>query len=153
MDLQFLLQYGYIGLFLACFLASTFLPLASETIVIAMSLMPDINIAGCLIVATIANTLGGMTCYAFGRIGKVEWLVRFFKADLNKVHRWERRIKKYGTPLTFFSFLPFVGDIISTAAGFVRTPILPTVILMTLGRCGRYAVLLYTAGVLKTTVF
>ena len=153
MDLSFLAQYGYWGLFLACFLSSTILPFSSEAVLMAVAMTTNISAPTCLLVATIGNTLGGLTCYALGRLGKMDLISRYFKIDIKKLHHWELKLKKMGTPLTFFSFLPVVGDIIAIAAGFLRTPIPATVILMTSGRLLRYATVLYAEDLIKTTFF
>ena len=67
------IQYGYFGLFAGSFLAATILPLGSEIIFIGL-LSLGFNPALCLAIASIGNTLGGMTNYILGRMGKTEWI-------------------------------------------------------------------------------
>ena len=51
------IEWGYIGLFVASFLAATILPIASEAVFIAM--LFSFNPWVCLFFATTGNTLGG----------------------------------------------------------------------------------------------
>ncbi|MFO7665739.1 MAG: DedA family protein, partial [Desulfobacterales bacterium] len=63
MDL--LAQYGYIGLFIASFLAATILPFSSEIVLVFLLLNnhdPFISIT----VATAGNVLGSVSNYAIG---------------------------------------------------------------------------------------
>ena len=60
--LDFLVNYGYIGVFIAAFLAATVLPFSSE-VVFAGVLASGATYSTLIIAATIGNSLGGMTCY------------------------------------------------------------------------------------------
>lgn len=42
----------------------------------------------CLISATLGNTVGGMTCYYMGRLGKISWIEKYFKVKKEKVDKW-----------------------------------------------------------------
>ena len=73
--LQFLLDYGYIGMFLASFLAGSILPFSSEALLVAfvqMGLNPVLTVLS----ATLGNTAGSMTCYWIGHLGKMEYVER-----------------------------------------------------------------------------
>ena len=59
-DMEALLEYGYIGLFLGSFLAATVVPFSSDVLLVGMLLAggdPVITVA----VATLGNWLGGLT--------------------------------------------------------------------------------------------
>ena len=64
--LQFLIDWGYWGLFLGSFIAGSVLPFSSEAVLAAcvgpLGLDPVISIAA----ATAGNVSGGMTCYWMG---------------------------------------------------------------------------------------
>jgi len=64
-------EYGYLGLFLASFLAATVLPFSSE-VVFAALISAGMDVWGCILTASLGNALGGATCYGVGRIGKTE---------------------------------------------------------------------------------
>jgi Predicted membrane protein len=71
-------EFGYIGLFLAAFLAATVLPLGSE-VVFAALIYAGLDMWTCVAVATVGNTLGGITSYWIGRMGKIEWIEKYLK--------------------------------------------------------------------------
>jgi len=88
------IELGYFGLFLVCFLSATILPLASEAVLLAF-LAYHFDPITCLVVATIGNTLGGMTNYLLGMLGKTKTLKRLIN-DEAKFDRTTHRIEKYG---------------------------------------------------------
>ncbi|HCO67844.1 MAG TPA: hypothetical protein DIT04_08855 [Dysgonomonas sp.] len=135
-------EYGYIGLFIASFLAATILPFGSEFVfvtLIAMGLDPWT----CTIVASVGNWLGGMTNYFLGRLGKVEWIEKYLKIKREKIDKIQNFLKGKGASMAFFSFLPVVGDIIAVALGFMRANVLVVNISMLLGKFARYAAIMY----------
>jgi len=60
--MDFLIDYGYIGVFIASFLAATILPFSSE-VVLTGALLGGGGYWSCMIAATAGNFLGGMTCF------------------------------------------------------------------------------------------
>ena len=84
--MEFLLEYGYIGLFIGAFLAATILPMSSDVLLVgllAVGADPYISVA----VATAGNWLGGLTSYWLGRAGKWEWIEKYFKVKSTST-RW-----------------------------------------------------------------
>ena len=71
--MEFLIEYGYIGVFIASFLAATVLPFSSEVVLTGV-LLAGAAYWPCMIAATLGNFLGGMSCYWLGMLGKVEWI-------------------------------------------------------------------------------
>ncbi len=47
-------------------------------------------------------------------------------------------LKRYGAPLTFFAWLPVIGDALSVAAGWLRINWLAVLGFMAAGRLARY---------------
>ena len=62
---QFFVEWGYVGLFLSAFIAGSILPFSSEAVMVILAGM-GLDPVGCLIAASLGNTLGGMTCYWIG---------------------------------------------------------------------------------------
>ena len=88
--MEFLIEYGYIGVFIASFLAATVLPFSSEVVLTGV-LLAGAAYWPCMIAATLGNFLGGMSCYWLGMLGKVEWIEKYLKLDavkLQKVQDW-----------------------------------------------------------------
>lgn len=63
--MEFLIEYGYIGVFIASFLAATVLPFSSEVVLTGV-LLAGAAYWPCMIAATLGNFLGGMTSYWVG---------------------------------------------------------------------------------------
>ena len=82
--LQFLIDWGYWGLFLGSFIAGSVLPFSSEAVLAAcvgpLGLDPVISIAA----ATAGNVSGGMTCYWMGHLGNMEWIEKYFHVKKKK---------------------------------------------------------------------
>ncbi len=130
---------GLPGLFLASFLAATILPFSSEALLAAMALGPW-SWTALWLTASIGNTLGGVSSYALGRLGR-----RFTARGVSAGDRdaaWVMRTRRWGPWAALLTWLPVVGDAIAVALGVVRAPWLPTGVLMFVGKAARYAVLL-----------
>jgi membrane protein YqaA with SNARE-associated domain len=118
------------ALFAASFLAATLLPLPSEAALFAYLQLHPERAALAVAIATIGNTAGGMTSYLVGR------LVPRKKLDLKAINS----VKRYGAPMTFFAWLPLVGDALCVAAGWLRIPWAAALGFMAAGRLARYLV-------------
>jgi membrane protein YqaA with SNARE-associated domain len=116
------------GLAAACFLAATLIPLPSEAALFAYLHLHPANSALAIAVATAANSAGGMTSYAIGRL--------LPPRPLNpRALSWVRR---YGAAATTLAFLPVIGDALCVAAGWLRIPWLAALAFMAAGRLSRY---------------
>jgi membrane protein YqaA with SNARE-associated domain len=133
---------GLFGLFLGCFLSATIIPFSSEAILTGALLIGYSPIA-CLVVATIGNTLGGMTCYYMGYFCKWSWLEKYFHIKKEKIQKFQDKVKKYGNFAGLFCFLPFVGDIIAIAIGFMRFNPYLSCLYMLIGKMLRYVLLIW----------
>lgn len=140
--LDFLAEYGYVGLFAAAFLAATILPLGSE-LVFATLILAKFNPWHCIFIASVGNWLGGMTNYFLGRLGKIEWIEKYLKISPGTIYKIKSRIFGKGAIMAFFCFLPGVGDVIALALGFMRANIYVVNIAMFTGKFIRYAALYY----------
>jgi membrane protein YqaA with SNARE-associated domain len=132
---------GYVGLFLAGFLSSTILPMNSEGVLLIL-LAQDFDPWSCLVVATIGNSLGGLTNYWIGSLGQLKWLSRFGMSE-ERLSELEFKVKKHGFWLAFFSWVPFIGDPMTIALGYFRVPFWRVTPLIILGKFHRYAVLVW----------
>ncbi|MBO5800303.1 MAG: DedA family protein [Paludibacteraceae bacterium] len=138
-DIADLANYGYFGLFIASFLAATILPISSEVVLSAL-LSFGLNAWMCLWWCTIGNTLGGMTCYLIGLMGKQDWIEKYLKVSRRqfvKVRYWMRH---RGVFLAMLTFLPVVGDVIAIVLGFMRCNAWLVALFMFIGKGLRYFV-------------
>ena len=131
--------YAYLSLFFSSFLASTVLPFSSEG-VLGMMLHQKYNVGLCIGLATLGNTLGGVTSYWLGYLGKWEWLEKYFGIKKEKILARKTYADRYGSLLAFFSWLPVVGDILAVALGFFRVRFWTVLFWMVLGKGLRYLV-------------
>lgn len=135
------IELGYIGLFLACFLAATIIPFVSEGVLV-LFLVAGFDPIYCLLIATLGNSLGGLTNYLLGMIAKPEKVKKLFKHP-DKFQKKAKQVSKYGFWLGIFSWTPIVGDPLTILLGFFRVKFIPFLILMTLGKLFRYAVIIF----------
>ena len=66
--MDWLLEFGYFGLFIGSFLAATVVPFSADVLLIGM-LVAGGNGWVVVAVATAGNFLGGLTSYGIGRLG------------------------------------------------------------------------------------
>lgn len=133
------IELGYLGLFLATFLAATLIPFSSEITVISM-LYFGFNPILVVVFATLGNTAGGMTTYYLGYLGKMRWLEKYFKIDRERLLRLQKKIQRYGGILSVFTWLPVVGDILSAALGLFKAHAIFVLIGMLVGRSARFII-------------
>lgn len=139
--IQFLIDWGYFGLFLSSLFAGSIVPFSSEIVLITLVKM-GLNPAGCVLAATLGNTMGGMTCYWMGHLGKLEWIEKYFGVKREKINKMKTFLQGKGSMMAFFAFLPFVGEAIAMALGFMRSNIWITTISMFIGKLARYILML-----------
>lgn len=137
-----LIEYGYIGLFLASFLAATILPFGSEFVFSGL-LLAGMDGWVCVIVASIGNWMGGMTNYYLGKLGKIEWIEKYLKVKKEKIDKMQKWLEGKGAIMGFFSFLPVVGDLMAISLGYMRANIYIVSISMFLGKFIRYVLIMY----------
>lgn len=117
--MEFLQEWGYIGLFIGTFLAATVVPFSSDFLIIGI-LLAGANPVISWVVATLGNWLGGITSFYLGWLGKWEWIERFLKVSRQKLEQQKEKIDRYGPWLALLSWLPFVGDLFAIGLGFYR---------------------------------
>lgn len=139
MDLEFLLDLGYAGLFIGTFIAATVVPFSSDFLIIGILLAggdPSVS----WICATAGNWLGGLTSYWIGRIGKWEWIEKWFHVKEETLFKQKSRIDRYGSLLAFLTWLPFVGDVFAIGLGFYKLHFGKCALFMLIGKGTRFAV-------------
>lgn len=147
--IQFMTDWGYWGMFLSAFLAGTILPFSSEAVLLACVGL-GLDPVWSTLATTAGNALGGLTCYWIGHLGKMEWIEKYFKVDQKQLDKAVRFIHGKGAWMALFSFLPVIGDAILIALGLMRANLWIVGFSMTIGKLGRYAILVATTlGLLK----
>lgn len=137
-----MIDWGYLGLFISSLLAGSIVPFSSEIVMLAL-VKVGLSPAICVLAATLGNTLGGMTCYYMGRLGRVDWIEKYFKVKHEKIEKMQRFLQGKGALMAFFAFLPFVGEAIAIALGFMRSNLVLTTTSMFVGKLIRYMAMLW----------
>jgi membrane protein YqaA with SNARE-associated domain len=135
---------GLSGLALSAFLSSTLLPGGSEAVLLLLVARAETNALVLILVATLANSLGGFSTYLLG--GWLEsGLIRhgFMSTPSARTISWARR---WGYPSLLLSWLPIVGDGLCLAAGWLRMAWFPVLLAITLGKGARYWALVWLSG-------
>jgi len=140
---DFLQQYGLWGLFLAGFLSGSILPFNSEA-VMSVLILAGVNISFCIVVATAGNTLGGISIFYLGYLGKIEWIEKYGKVKMDKIHAINPKLQKYGPLSALISFVPIIGDVLILGLGFFRISPKLTLLYMFIGKFVRYWLLAQT---------
>ena len=135
---DFLIQYGYWGMFLAAFLAASVFPFSSEAVMVGLQLA-GLDPLLLLVWGTIGNVGGSMFNYSIGRLGRMEWVEKYLRVKRESVEKAQHWMERKGA---------WVGgilcDAISVALGFMRANWLICLISITIGKLVRYAILVYT---------
>lgn len=138
---ELLSEWGLWGLFISAFISSTLLPGGSEVLLLALTMNETHATGLLLLVATVGNSLGGMTSWLIGW-----WLARCYPPEHVSGHKYESavgRLRRWGSPVLLLSWLPVIGDPLCVAAGWIRVNPIWAMFLIALGKGGRYAVLLW----------
>jgi len=132
---------AYAGLFAASFLAATILPFQSELVLVGLLLSGDHPWPVLLAVATVGNVLGAVVNWGLGRFFIHFRDRRWFPVKPETYAKVERWYARYGVWSLLFAWLPIGGDPLTVVAGALRTNLALFLVLVTVGKLGRYAVL------------
>jgi len=135
--MEFLLECGYWGMFAGAFLAATVVPLAPDFLLMGL-LLAGADPIVTVVSASLGNWLGAMTSYGLGRLGKWEWIERWLKVSRARMEQHKVLIDRYGSILALFTWLPFIGDVITIGLGFYRTQIIRVSIFILIGKSARF---------------
>lgn len=120
------------ALFTSSFLAATLLPGGSEAVLYAVVRSHPQLAWGALAVATVGNTLGGLTSYLLGRL-----------IPQTRQLRGLATVRRYGSPALLLSWMPLLGDPLCVAAGWLRVNAGLAALFMAIGKFARYAVIVF----------
>lgn len=137
---QFFTDWGYWGLFLSAFVAGSILPFSSEAVMIVLVRM-GLDPVWCVLAASAGNTLGGMTCYWIGSLGKTRWIEKLGVSG-KQLARARKFLAGRGALMGFFAFLPAIGEAIAVVLGLMRSNRPLTFGAMFAGKLLRYIVIL-----------
>lgn len=118
---------GLWALFTSSFLAATLLPGGSELVLAGVLYEHPQAYWPTLGVATLGNTLGGMSSYLIGRLVPQ-------RTQLKGV-QW---VQRYGSCALLAAWVPIIGDPLCVAAGWLRLNPWLSALFMAIGKFARY---------------
>lgn len=136
--IDFLKDYGYWGMLQLSFLSGSVIPIASEALLVVL-LGVGLNAMWLIVVATVGNTLGGITCFMLGYLTDKQTVQRVFRISDKKMERADSLIQRYGYWAAVLSFMPIIGEAILVALGIMRVDKYRVSIVMAIGKFARYA--------------
>ncbi|MBZ0094133.1 MAG: DedA family protein [Sulfuricella sp.] len=147
------------GLFFSSFLAATLLPGGSEAVLFGVLKLNPGLLWPALVLATLGNTLGGMSSYLLGRIlPNGHDSLPEGRPHLNPLPQageeanvkgacseWLAFVRRYGSPALLLAWAPLVGDALCVAAGWLRLNAVYVALFMAAGKLARYLAIAWTA--------
>ncbi|MBF0186315.1 MAG: DedA family protein [Magnetococcales bacterium] len=130
-------------LFLLSLLAATILPLSSEILLLALLSDAQQTAAALWFAATLGNVLGACLNWGLGFWGISFLERRWFPVNRQEIRKAEERFQRYGAWSLLLAWVPVIGDPLTVIAGVLRYSFWRFLILVTLGKGGRYAVIVY----------
>jgi len=135
---------NYVILFIFSFLAATILPIGSEGYITYL-IYNKFNLFLVVIVASVGNFLGATTSYYIGLKGR-KHIKKYLKIKEDEIEKAEKHFSKYGSYILLFTWLPFIGDVITVASGVLRINFMVFSIFVFTGKFLRYFAVAYLSG-------
>ena len=135
--IDFFKDYGYLGMGVLAFLSGTVVPITSEVLLVFF-LKLGLNAFGITLVATLGNTLGGITCFMIGFLTNKQKVQKLFKIPDKRMKRADLMIQKYGYWTATISFVPLIGETLLVMLGVMRVNKYKVVAVMAAGKFVRY---------------
>jgi len=129
---------AYISLFLSAFLSATLLPGSSEAVLSGLVLLEKYDPALLLTFATTGNVLGSLFNWFCGLFLMSFQDRRWFPVSPAQIDRASAWYRKYGLWSLLLAWAPILGDPLTVVAGLMRAPLLPFLLLVTIGKLVRY---------------
>jgi membrane protein YqaA with SNARE-associated domain len=129
---------GLLGLFASSFLAATLLPGGSELVFAGLLMSGATTLWPALGVATLGNTLGGLSSYLVGRLVPAPKALPREGGWQARAHAW---VLRHGAPILLLSWVPLIGDALCVAAGWLRVNAWWATCFIAVGKFARYYVI------------
>lgn len=132
---------GLFGLFVSAFISSTIAPGGSEAVLAYMVSEKQFIIEQLVFIATIGNTLGALTTWLLGNLAAKKFPAEELLSE--KKQKSLKVVKRWGSWILLFSWLPIIGDGLCFAGGWLRLPLLLSSTMIFLGKAIRYSLIAY----------
>jgi len=142
---QFFIDYGYIGMALAAFLAGTFVPFNSEVVMAALIATTKMDPWITVISGTIGNVAGTVFNYYIGRIWDIQKISKWMHIKEKRLIKTKDYVEKRGSWIALFTFLPIFGSAIAIALGILRANVWGVTFFSFVGKFVRYILVALSA--------
>jgi len=134
----------YLSLFVVSFMVATIIPFGSEIYFSSLLAMDNNNSLLLLIAACIGNILGSVFNWICGYYAAYFIQKKWFPINQNQIDKATKFFSKYGKWSLLLAWVPFIGDPLTFVAGTLRYSIIPFVVLVSIGKVGRYIVIYFS---------
>jgi len=134
----------YFSLFALSFLVATIIPFGSEVYFASLLAMEKYSSILLLIVASTGNILGSVFNWVCGYYAAYFLKKKWFPIKQKQIDKASMFFTKYGKWSLLLGWVPFIGDPITFVAGTFRYSFFPFLILVSIGKVGRYLVVYFS---------
>lgn len=122
-------------------MVATIIPFGSEVYFITLLSLEKYNHFILFLVVSVGNVLGSLFNWICGFY--INFLIKksWFPINNKIIDRGNKLFIKYGKWSLLISWFPLIGDPITFAAGTLRYPIIPFLVLVSIGKVGRYLII------------
>ena len=135
----------YLSLFFLSFFVATIIPFGSEAYLAALIIQNQYNLPLLLFSASIGNILGSVFNWICGYYSGYFIKKKWFPIKQKKIDKASLFFSRYGKWSLLLGWIPFLGDPITFVAGSLRYSFLPFLLLVSIGKVGRYIVVYFIA--------
>ena len=131
-------------------MVATIIPFGSEAYLASLIILNKYNILLLLISASLGNVLGSVFNWICGYYATYFIQKKWFPINQKQIDKASFYFSKYGKWSLLLGWVPFIGDPITFVAGTLRYSFLPFLLLVSIGKIGRYIVVYFlTTGVIN----
>ena len=134
----------YLSLFAVGFMVATIIPFGSEVYFASLLAMKQYNGLLLLTVASLGNVLGSVFNWICGYYANYFIKKKWFPINQNQIDKATKFFSKYGKWSLLLAWVPFIGDPLTFVAGTLRYSIIPFVVLVSIGKVGRYIAIYFS---------
>ena len=133
----------YLSLFIISFLAATILPFSSELTLAGLMATSSYDNLFLLLVASLGNVLGSVVNWILGFYSRNLSTKKWFPFKNKQIEKSSKWFNKFGRWSLLFAWVPIIGDPLTLAAGLLGVKFIEFLILVSIGKVGRYLLIYY----------
>ena len=131
-------------------MVATIIPFGSEAYLASLIILNKYNVTLLLLSASLGNVLGSVFNWICGYYATYFIKKKWFPINQKQIDKASFYFSKYGKWSLLLGWIPFIGDPITFVAGTLRFSFLPFLLLVSIGKIGRYIVVYFlTVGLIN----